>query len=515
MKITASACIAVLVLSACGGSAVEPPQVDQAAVDSYLSDKPAEMHGMYQRVVVEGERNRVLNLVRAGLVAMEQGHNSLAARTFDQALLTIEAIYGGDANAAAARGTFTAEDRKVFRGEPYERAMAFYYRGILYLMEEDYENARASFRSGILQDTLAEQEEYRQDFALLEFLDGWSSQCNGNVELAAEAYAAAKDHNPASVAPERGHNLLVLADLGHAPVKLATGEHGELLRIRKSDRDFTPVESFGLNGETAGIANEESILWQAQTRGGREFDAILEGKAQFKEGAETVAEVSGAVAESGVAMATAGVVSGNEDMAQVGGTMAIVGGIASLVASSTADATRPQADTRQWNNLPESVLYGTYQVDGVPAIAGLPGQLHLGGGDRCHVAWVRSPATDVANAAATVAGKQFIGQIDWGEYGVLRYSVAFHPSGAATVSQGSSNNIFCSSDCRVTMSGTWLEEGSTIKLRYSRPPIREIDAVGSFTMHGDVLEGRVVNNNNFDGSRLTATVRVREGSPEG
>ena len=153
--------------------------VDQKKIDAYLADKPKELHPFLTKVVAGEKRNRALNQMRAGLAAMKSGHNDLAAKLFDDALLTIETIYGGDEKAAKARGLFSAEDRKVFRGEPYERAMLYYYRGILYLMQGDYENARASFKSGYLQDTLAEKEKFRGDFALLAFLEGWASQCNG------------------------------------------------------------------------------------------------------------------------------------------------------------------------------------------------------------------------------------------------------------------------------------------------------------------------------------------------
>ena len=207
---------------------------EKEKTDAFLADKPRELHPVFAKIVAEGERNNVLNRLRAGLAAMKSGYNDLAAKTFDDALLTIETIYGGDEKAKQARGLFSAEDRKVFRGEPYERAMAYYYRGILYLKGADYENARASFRSGFLQDTLAEKEEFRGDFALLTFLEGWASHCNGNSDLAGETYALAKDIDGSLVMPDSADNTLVLGDLGYAPVKFADGEHNELLKIKAS-----------------------------------------------------------------------------------------------------------------------------------------------------------------------------------------------------------------------------------------------------------------------------------------
>ncbi len=390
---------ATAAILALGGCMETTSQVDPKAVQAYLADKPAETHKLYSKVVTEGEGNRVLNLMRAGLASMELGHNELAAKSFDDALLTIETVYADDERAKEARSTFTPEDRKVFRGEPYERAMAFYYRGVLYLSEGDYENARASFKSGILQDSMAEQEEFREDFALLDFLTGWASQCNGDASLAAEDYARAKQYNPEAMIPGAGHNLLVLADLGYAPVKYGDGDYKELLKVKKNARSYSPNRSFGLDGSAQSLANEESVLRQATTRGGREIDFVLEGKAHFKEGAEETAQAGAAVAQAGMAVGMAGLASGNEDMARMGGGMAAVGGLVSIFASAAAEAAKPEADTRQWDNLPESVYYGTYQTvagEGGPSVEGLPGgRVHLGGDERCQVAWTRHPTTSL------------------------------------------------------------------------------------------------------------------------
>ena len=55
--------------------------------------------------------------------------------------------------AARARGLFAAERTKPFIGEPYERVMAYYYRGILYWRDGQPDNARACFRSGQVIDS--------------------------------------------------------------------------------------------------------------------------------------------------------------------------------------------------------------------------------------------------------------------------------------------------------------------------------------------------------------------------
>ena len=59
-------------------------------------------------------------------------------RRSTEALDRIEAVYADNAKAEAARSKFTKENAKDFKGEPYERAMAYYYRGLAYLAEGDY-----------------------------------------------------------------------------------------------------------------------------------------------------------------------------------------------------------------------------------------------------------------------------------------------------------------------------------------------------------------------------------------
>ena len=66
--------------------------------------------------------------------------------------MRIGASTAGDDTAREARGLFNEESVKTFRGEPYERVMAYYYRGILYWMDGEPDNARAAFRSAAVQD---------------------------------------------------------------------------------------------------------------------------------------------------------------------------------------------------------------------------------------------------------------------------------------------------------------------------------------------------------------------------
>jgi hypothetical protein len=76
-------------------------------------------------------RDKVLWQYRTALAAMRRGQFDVAKHDLDDAIARISGIFGKDAEAKKSRGTFHAEAKKTFIGEPYERVMAWYLRGIL------------------------------------------------------------------------------------------------------------------------------------------------------------------------------------------------------------------------------------------------------------------------------------------------------------------------------------------------------------------------------------------------
>ncbi|HLP24746.1 MAG TPA: tetratricopeptide repeat protein, partial [Acidobacteriota bacterium] len=120
-------------------------------------------------------RDKVLWQYRLGLAALRAGRDDEAKQRFDDAILTMGGILADREDAKRARSLWSGEERKTFIGEPYERVMAYYYRAILYWRDGEPDNARACFRSGQLIDSVAEGDEYRADYVLLDYLDGLAS----------------------------------------------------------------------------------------------------------------------------------------------------------------------------------------------------------------------------------------------------------------------------------------------------------------------------------------------------
>ena len=343
-----------LLLGACGTIEEDTVFVPPEVMAEWLIDKPPATHHLYGSVLTGGQRNRVLNQMRAGLAAFEAGADKIAAASFDDALNYIEAIYADNPTAEKARSTFLPERTKEYKGESYERAMAFLYRGLLFLAEGDYGNARAVFQGGQLQDAFAEDQRYQSDFAILDVLSGWASQCEGNSVLARDFYQRASQARPGIYIPRPSDRVLAVADMGLPPLKVGGGEYGEYLVYTPPELVPEQKAIFVANGKGYEATFGEDLYWQASTRGGRQVDKILAGKAEFKDTAATVAAGSLMIADAALDVAVYSSYNDTSDAALAVAGVAAVVGIASMF---MAEAAKPEADTRYWDNLPAHIDY--------------------------------------------------------------------------------------------------------------------------------------------------------------
>src|SRR6185369_15485724 len=163
-----NAILAVVALSAFAGCAEY-----QDLPPNRAGGAPLGAGGGDPRFVGVSDRDRVLFEYRNAAASMRTGNFDEAKKQLDDALLRIGGLISGPDDAAKrSRGLFTAEREKTFIGEPYERVMAFYYRGLLYWRDGQPDNARACFRSAEFIDGDAEDKTYQSDYVLLDYLDG-------------------------------------------------------------------------------------------------------------------------------------------------------------------------------------------------------------------------------------------------------------------------------------------------------------------------------------------------------
>jgi len=293
-------------------------------------------------------RDRVLWEYRMAAAEMRRSRFADAKVNLDDALLTLGGIYGKNADAQKARSLFSEEAKKTFIGEPYERVMANYYRGILYWMDGEPDNARACFRNGEFQDSDAENKTYACDYVLLDYLDGLASAKLGGDGSDAFKRAQTNSHLEAPPAYDKNANVLFFVEMGRGPTKFATGQYQEELRFLPG-RSAARKAVIRVGNRQVVAPAYDDLTFQATTRGGRVMDHILGNKVIFK---KTTDVVGNAAIVGGAVMGMAG---GNRD-ASLG---LVAFGLLSKVVSAT---TTPAADARCWDNLPQYLGFGALSL---------------------------------------------------------------------------------------------------------------------------------------------------------
>ncbi len=306
------------------------------------------------RMIAEGPpRDKVLWQYRTAAAAMRRGQFDFARQLLDDALLTLGGVYGEDAEARKSRGLFSKESRKTFIGEPYERSMAYFYRGVLYWRDGELDNARACFRSAEFEDSDAENAEYKGDWVLPDYLAGLATTKlggNGADELK-RARANAKNVNLPDYQPQA--NVLFILEYGPGPEKYTAGEYDEQLRFRTRPAPVlsAQIKTGAINQQVAPCDN---LNFQATTRGGRVMDHVLANKAVFK---STTSAAGDAAIFTGAVLAS-GRHHRNSAADEIGLGL-IAAGLISKIFSAAAT---PEADARAWDNLPQFISFATLKL---------------------------------------------------------------------------------------------------------------------------------------------------------
>ena len=257
-------------------------------------------------------------------------------------------ILQADASTRMAQSLFSPENVKGFHGEPYERAMGWFYRGLIYWMDGEPANARACFRTAQLMDALAEKHEHRADWVMLDYLDGFITAKLGKDGSAALRRArehagaiALPDYNPAA-------NTLLVLQTGFGPVKKSGGDVGEALVYDGGHSDVAQIR-ITVAGQTVTAPIFDNLTVQASTRGSRAMDLVLARKATVKKVGDTIGDV-GTV--PGVVLVD------YEDTRDAGLALLGVG----LVGKFIGNSVETRADTRTWNNLPQHLSFAALNL---------------------------------------------------------------------------------------------------------------------------------------------------------
>jgi len=306
---------------------------------------PPPIRPPFVAMYAEGRENQALHAMCAGLAALNLGQFSLAAKTFDEAIADVDSLTAGNTDAQRAKGKFTKEQEKWFKGESYERSALYFYRGLLYLVAKDFGNAAACFKRAQIYDITGDDAPgFAGDWYSCEWALAFAAYKQGFPAEAAQAMARAAKFSTRQgevPPPEPNQNVLIVVQTGFGPLKTRSGKYGERLVYQIGPNPVTQLELYQGDRLLARTAPAESLYVQATTRGTRQVDYILKGKANFKQGTQTAAALFG----MGAAFAS----SQHSDTA----TGVLIG--LSLLSAMISSATTPEADIRLWENLPNSI----------------------------------------------------------------------------------------------------------------------------------------------------------------
>ncbi|MCD8533608.1 MAG: hypothetical protein LR011_01980 [Verrucomicrobia bacterium] len=323
----------LLLVALIAGCAAVPPSPKISLVGDPIQDG-------YAHIEQGRPEDRLLWQYKTALELMRQGKNDEAARLLDDALLSQEAAStDGGRRARMATKIWYPESSKIYIGEPYERAMAWFYRGVLYWMEGEPDNARACFKSAQLMDGGADGEDFRADYAVFDYLIGVINEYYSGSDDSMFRFARENVSSEYFPEPVPSPNALFIVEFGKGPTKYRSGSHGEELRIRDGHSKVNSVRITLSTGPVLTLGPMDNLSFQAKTRGGRMMDHVLGRKAVFKQ----------ATSDIGDAAIISGVILGSEtEHNQTALTIAAVGILSKIISA----ATQPQADIRQWDSLP-------------------------------------------------------------------------------------------------------------------------------------------------------------------
>lgn len=298
------------------------------------------------------EKEKARAAVEQGCHLLKSGEVDEAQRYFIIATDIIEAVYAQDKHAEKAMSLWHGESEKIFRGEPYERSLTYLYLGITYLLQNDFENARACFRRSSIQDAFAADDQHISDFLAAEYLEAYCEYLLGDIKAANVLLNKVQSHQPALGSVQDSHNLMMMCETGSTPMKIATGDYGEKLEFLESPDDVWAIEML-VGNEKRYVYDTANTFYQAVTRGGRFVDHVLKKKAKYKKTAKISADV----------LWTAGTIClvaamHTDDDAQMyllmaAGTCYAVGGVVHIV----GECINPNADTRMIATFPGRLYF--------------------------------------------------------------------------------------------------------------------------------------------------------------
>jgi tetratricopeptide (TPR) repeat protein len=222
----------ILIIIAAPGCQSAAERGADIAVADYFSGNYEAARTLLEPLARQTNENFVLNNARLGSTTLVQYRLNEAQDAFLRAYEVINSV--GVNNGGRSLGAALIDEKiKVWKGEPFERAMINFYLGMIYYTQHDYANARAAFENALFklrdygegdnkEDKFAEVD---SNFTLGYLMLGKCWQRLGEPEKARQMFDRVTKLRPdlaalANADYNEKSNLLLLVDWGHGPAKI-------------------------------------------------------------------------------------------------------------------------------------------------------------------------------------------------------------------------------------------------------------------------------------------------------
>ncbi len=341
----------LIVLPACSGTS----QRVRTAVTLYYEGQYAQSQQELAPLIKKPNRDYVLNNCRYGSAALAAGHINHAENAFLNAYRVMNSV-NTNTGSRVIGAVVLYDGVKVWKGQPFERAMAHYYLGLTFLMKHDYENARAAFQNSLFrlraysqgngQASDGNNNRVDSNFVLGYFGLGLCYLKLGQNKLAAASFQHAEQLAPAIAEVVKKlynpkTNTLIFVDYSYGPRRRSRGWYGEQTVFAPTPYQAGPIPTIEAwkNGHPIydiAQSNMVDTLALAQDKRWLTMNTIRETKAVV-----------------GTGLIAGGLMVANNGANQNSAGTALAGlGVAALGAALAASS---HADTRYWEMLPRTV----------------------------------------------------------------------------------------------------------------------------------------------------------------
>ncbi|HEY8750895.1 MAG TPA: hypothetical protein VIM11_23125 [Tepidisphaeraceae bacterium] len=322
---------------------------DEGVAAYYMGDYPRAIQ-LIKPAAAKTNENFVLNNDRLAMAALAAYDLTTAENAFVRSYEVINSVGVNDGGRSLG-AALVSENIKVWKGEPFERAMVNFYLGVIYYMRHDYGNARGAFENALFKlrdygeqsDKNDQYHDVESNFVLAYLMLARSYQQLGRTDLAQKNFDRVTALRPdlaalADVSINAEANLVLIIDFGRGPQKEANGD-GAFVGFRPTPREQGPIPlpAVTVDGRRQDLQNRirppVDLLAIAQDRRWESIDTIRAVKSVLGTGLIAAGIADAAIRRRPDPAVSLGLIAGG------------------LILKATS-----QGDLRQWEMLPRTVF---------------------------------------------------------------------------------------------------------------------------------------------------------------